>query len=92
MKKIVNTNIIFSEEKDRGDIDSLDFHSDGHPVDLEYHPEWIDVAKVILPKPLFPGKTILIETPFFVKLPRVVSRLGHTGKHFQITQYCPKLR
>ena len=33
---------------------------------------------------------IKIETPFFVKLPKIVSRLGHSGKHFEITQWYPK--
>ena len=78
------------EEKNRGYIDSLNFSVDGIVTNWEYHSEWIDVAKIFLPKPLLPEKTIIIETPFFVKLPKVVSRLGHTGKHFEITQWYPK--
>jgi hypothetical protein len=39
---------------------------------------------------LKPGQTINIETPFFVKVPKVFSRLGHTGKHYEITQWYPK--
>ena len=88
--RLGSTRFLYTKEKDRGYIDSLDFSVDGVNAIWEYHSEWIDVAKVILPKPLLPGKTILIETPFFVKLPRVVSRLGHTGKHFEITQWYPK--
>ena len=88
--RLGSTRFLYTKEKDRGYIDSLDFSVDGVNAIWEYHSEWIDVAKVILPKPLFPGKTISIETPFFVKLPRVVSRLGHTGKHFEITQWYPK--
>ncbi|MFQ6674640.1 MAG: M1 family metallopeptidase, partial [Fidelibacterota bacterium] len=56
----------------------------------EYHPDWIDVAKVYLPKRLAPGDSVTIQTPFFVKLPRVFSRLGHTGRHYEITQWYPK--
>ena len=81
--RLGSTRFLYTKEEDRGYIDSLDFSVDGVNAILEYHSEWIDVAKVILPKPLLPGKTILIETPFFVKLPRVVSRLGHNGKHFE---------
>ena len=88
--RLGSTRFLYTKEEDRGYIDSLDFSVDGVNAIWEYHSEWIDVAKVILPKPLLPGKTILIETPFFVKLPRVVSRLGHTGKHFEITQWYPK--
>jgi hypothetical protein len=88
--RLGSTRFLYAKEKNRGYIDSLDFSVDGVNAAWEYHSEWIDVAKVALPKPLLPGKTISIETPFFVKLPRVVSRLGHTGKHFEITQWYPK--
>ncbi len=91
-QKIKNnsTRFHYSDEKDRGYIDSLDFHSDGIQLKWEFHPEWIDVAKVHLEKPLPPEGTVVIETPFFVKLPLVFSRLGHTGKHYEITQWYPK--
>ena len=88
--RLGSTRFLYTKEKDRGYIDSLDFSVDGVSAAWDYHSEWIDVARVFLPKPLFPGKTITIETPFFVKLPKVVSRLGHTGKHFEITQWYPK--
>ena len=88
--RLGSTRFLYTKEKDRGYIDSLDFSVDGVRAKWEYHSEWIDVAKVFLPKPLYPGKNITIETPFFVKLPKVVSRLGHTGKHFEITQWYPK--
>jgi len=88
--RLGSTRFLYTKEKDRGYLDSLDFSVDGVSAEWGYHSEWIDVAKVFLPMPLLPGKTIKIETPFFVKLPRVVSRLGHTGKHFEITQWYPK--
>ena len=85
-----STRFKYNKEKDRGYIDSLDFSIDGFGMKLEFHPEWIDVAKVTLPKPLPPKGTVTIETPFFVKLPKIISRLGHTGKHYEITQWYPK--
>jgi len=88
--RLGSTRFLYTKEEDRGYIDSLDFSVDGVNTKWDYHSEWIDVAKVFLPKPVLPGKTITIETPFFVKLPKVVSRLGHTGKHFEITQWYPK--
>ena len=88
--RLGNTRFLYTKKEDRGYIDSLDFHVDGEKVDWEFHEEWIDVVKINLSKPLLPGKKINIETPFFVKLPKVVSRLGHTGKHFEITQWYPK--
>ena len=88
--RLGSTRFLYTKKEDRGYIDSLDFHVDGEKVDWEFHEEWIDVAKINLPKPLLPGNQISIETPFFVKLPKVVSRLGHSGKHFEITQWYPK--
>ena len=88
--RLGNTRFLYTKKEDRGYIDSLDFHVDGEKVDWEFHEEWIDVVKINLSKPLLPGKKINIETPFYVKLPKVVSRLGHTGKHFEITQWYPK--
>ena len=85
-----STRFYFAGDEDRGFIDSLDFQVDGKPVKWEYHPDWIDVAKVYLPEPLVPGDSVVIETPFFVKLPLVFSRLGHSGKHYEITQWYPK--
>ena len=79
-----------SDEEDRGFIDSLDFLVDGIKAKWETHTDWIDVAKIMLPNHLLPGKSVIIETPFFIKLPLVFSRLGHSGKHYEITQWYPK--
>ena len=79
-----------SDSLSRGFIDSLDFTVNGEKIDWEYHPEWIDVVKLNLNAPLNPGESIRIETPFFVKMPKVFSRLGHTGKHYEVTQWYPK--
>ena len=62
--------VLQSQTLDRGYIDSLDFKVDGKQVDWSFHPEWNDVIK-IEQQPLEPGKTIDIETPFFVKIPKV---------------------
>ena len=80
-----------SDSTARGYIDSLEFTVNGNKTNWSYHPEWIDVIKLELNTPLKSGQTITIETPFFVKLPgEVFSRLGHTGKHYEITQWYPK--
>ena len=89
-ERFYDSSFYYSEEKKRGYIDSLNFVVDGVQTTFDYHSEWIDVAKVKLPSPLIPGDNITIETPFFVKLPKVFSRLGHSGKHYEITQWYPK--
>ena len=44
-ERFLNKSFIFSEEKKRGYIDSLNFMIDGKEADWTYHSEWIDVAK-----------------------------------------------
>lgn len=88
--KHFSTRFYYSDEDERGFIDSLDFTADGQSLRWEYHKEWIDVAKVFLNQPLPPGSSVTVQTPFFVKLPNVFSRLGHSGKHYEITQWYPK--
>ncbi len=81
----------YCQDKDRGYIDSLDFKVDGQSVKLEYVPNSPDIGKIYLNKPLEPGGQIEISTPFHVKLPSgKISRLGHIGQQYQITQWYPK--
>src|SRR5690606_581980 len=39
---------------------------------------------------LLPGDSLLISTPFRVKIPKSFSRLGHVGQSYQISQWFPK--
>ncbi|HLG02463.1 MAG TPA: M1 family metallopeptidase [Bacteroidia bacterium] len=81
----------YSEEEDRGKIDSLDFKVDGTAAVLAYDSIHKDIAKLLLPVPLSPGGQISITTPFRVKIPSgKISRLGHVGQQYQITQWYPK--
>lgn len=84
------TDFYFSDEDRRGYINRLDFKVNGTIANLEDHPQYIDVAKLILPLPLPPGHTIKITTPFHEKLPFNFSRGGYVGKTYQITQWYPK--
>lgn len=76
--------------KERGYIDSLSFKADGTAIRYENHPQYNDVIKLILAKPLYPGQHITLTTPFFVKIPSYISRLGHDGQPYMITQWYPK--
>ncbi|MDD9887877.1 MAG: M1 family metallopeptidase [Candidatus Marinimicrobia bacterium] len=79
-----------ADSSQRGFLDSLDFSVNGQKANWTYHDEWIDVVKLELNQPLSPGNSIIIETPFYVKIPDQFSRLGHTGQHYEITQWYPK--
>ena len=76
--------------KDRGYIDSLEFMADGQKLKTEAHPEHIDIIKVVLSKPLAKGEKIKISTPFYVKLPSYVSRMGYDNQSYIICQWYPK--
>ncbi len=79
----------FSEEKEKGYINRLNFQLNGASLETEAHPLHIDIIKVLLPKPIAPGGSITISTPFYVKLPKYFSRSGHIGKFFMVTQWYP---
>ncbi len=82
---------LFNNPLLRGYIDSLDFKINTKSVQWELLPDKPDICKIILNHPLKSGDTILITTPFRVKIPKgVTSRLGHVGQSYQITQWFPK--
>jgi len=82
---------LFNDPELSGSIDSLDFVADGFPVQWNLLPESPDISILHLNKPLAPGDTIWITTPFRVKIPKgVTSRLGHIGESYQISQWYPK--
>lgn len=82
---------LFQLDSNRGYIDSLDFKVNGKQIIWEYDIGHIDICNLTLNEPLQPGDKIKISTPFRVKLPRGgISRLGHVGQSYQITQWYPK--
>lgn len=86
----LNKTFYFSEESERGWIDSLHFSIDGTEVSYTGWNGYEDIAYIRLPRPLPPGRQLVLETPFRVKLPGVFSRLGHEGQAYFITQWFPK--
>ena len=81
----------FDYKKNPGYIDSLNFSVNHDEIKWEYHPEHVDICKLILNTPLLPGTAITISTPFHVKIPYgKYSRLGHIKQTYQITQWFPK--
>jgi Peptidase family M1 domain len=84
------TDFYFSNKEQRGYINRLDFKVNGVTAQTEDHPQYIDIIKLLLPKPLPPGGQASIATPFHVQLPENFSRGGHTGQSYQVTQWFPK--
>ncbi|MFT5602605.1 MAG: hypothetical protein ACI9N1_002864, partial [Flavobacteriales bacterium] len=76
---------------DRGFIDQLNFTVNKSPLKTALVDGMQDVMKLTLPNPLLPGGSVIIKTPFRVKVPKgIYSRLGHIGESYQVTQWFPK--
>lgn len=80
---------LFNKDKQKGFIDSLSFNVNGDEALIEYQKE--DICKLFLPDPVLPGDTIIITTPFRVRIPYGnFSRMGYSQGIFQVTQWYPK--
>jgi hypothetical protein len=85
-----HTSFYYAPEEDRGYIDSLDFTINGKNVNYLSTDATPDIARIDLPSPLAPGASMIVATPFRVKIPKVFSRLGHSGQAYFISQWFPK--
>jgi hypothetical protein len=91
LKRTENDKIGLAKPEDLGSINELDFKIDGQSVKWEFTPEHQDIVLIHLPKGLTPGASLTLTTPFKVKIPSgSISRLGHIGQSYQITQWYPK--
>ena len=77
----------FASPKERGYIDIKSITADGKPLQYEIEDTKM---KVLLPQALAPSESLTFKIEFFVKIPKIFSRLGHVGKHYEITQWYPK--
>jgi len=79
----------FADDSIKGNVSGLDFKVNNQPVNWEFVA--VDIIKINLANPLLPSKSLVISTPFNVKIPSgEISRLGHIGQSYQITQWYPK--
>ena len=84
------TDFYFSNKDRRGYMNHLEFRADGQLAQMEDHPQYIDIVRVILPVPLAPGAQVTLTTPFHVRLPYEFSRSGYHNGAYQVTQWYPK--
>jgi len=85
------TDYYFDNNKYNGYIDSLCFVIGTDTLEWDFKGDSIDICKIKLKSPILPNDSIVISTPFFVKIPSGnYSRLGHIGQSYQITQWFPK--
>ena len=77
-------------DADWGNIDISSFAAGGQPVKLSYNRDATE-ARAVLPRPLAPGDSVDFDCSYAVKLPKLLSRLGHVGSHYEISQWYPKM-
>ncbi len=80
----------FQYSKTAGWIDSLRFKDGNSDLTYILSEDQPDIAVILLKEPLLPGKTVKINSPFRVKLPKLMSRSGYEGSFFSVTQWYPK--
>jgi len=82
---------LFNDSELRGYIDSLDFKAESQSIKWDFPDGSPDICRLLLNKHLSPGDSVTITTPFHVKIPGAgISRLGHNGQSYQMTQFYPK--
>ncbi|MCB0400522.1 MAG: M1 family metallopeptidase [Flavobacteriales bacterium] len=86
-----STTLYHAPESLLGYIDGLEFKTDDQPLEWDFDHVNQDICQVQLLEALKPGESVVITTPFHVKLPEgIFSRMGHLGESYQITQWYPK--
>ncbi|MDD3861266.1 MAG: M1 family metallopeptidase, partial [Bacteroidales bacterium] len=88
--KLRQTDFYYTLPEEKGYIDSLCFVVDGLSAMTEPTIYGIDVISLILPKPLYPKDTAVITTDFYVKIPKIFSRMGYEDNTYCFTQWYPK--
>jgi hypothetical protein len=85
------TDFYFSEQSKRGYINRLIFRTGAQVLETEDHPQYIDVIKVVLEKPLAPGVAVEITTPFHVKVPHNFDGIGHYKGEYNLRYWYPAI-
>lgn len=81
----------FSPTDNMGIINGLDYKVNNTTAPFNSNETPVDYIRLPLPAPLLTGDTAFITTPFVVNLPSAdISRLGHIGQAYYITQWFPK--
>jgi hypothetical protein len=85
-----DTRFYFSSKDDKGYLNRLEFRVNGSMAVIQDHPEYIDVVKLMLPKPLLPGDSISISSSFHLKLPYNFNGNGFSAHHLEMRNWYPE--
>ena len=85
-----DTRFYFSAKEQKGYINRLDFRVNGNLAGTEDHPEYLDVIKLLLPRPLIPGDSISVSVSFHLRLPYNFNGNGYSSHHFELRNWYPE--
>ncbi|MBD3232170.1 MAG: hypothetical protein GF315_00440, partial [candidate division Zixibacteria bacterium] len=77
----------YADKDDRGWIEILDVRSEiveGYEIDGT-------IMRMELNTPCLPDSDIVIGITFYLRIPKIFSRLGHANNHYEFTQWYPKV-
>ncbi|MCF7796231.1 MAG: M1 family metallopeptidase [Lentisphaeria bacterium] len=84
------TRFLKTDEEARGWLDLGEVTADSRTINWHTKSDSTDLAWFELNESLLPGDSVQLNIPFQVKIPKLTSRLGHLGQHYEITQWYPK--
>ncbi len=87
----------YAPEEELGGYEQIRFFALAYPIsdsrqELSFS-SWQgepDIVKVELAHPLLPGEQLHLEIEFEEKIPKTISRFGHKGQSYQMSQWYPK--
>ena len=95
--RLGHSNFYYAPEEELGGYEQIRFFASAYPVsdsrqELSFS-SWQgepDIVKVELAHTLLPGEEVHLEIEFEEKIPKTVSRFGHSGQSYQMSQWYPK--
>ncbi len=85
-----NLDWYFGKAEQLGGYSELNFFQDGQKLEIQYDPLHADLCKVKLGHMLLPNTVTVIKMSAKLKIPFAISRIGHVGQDYSMTQWFPK--
>jgi hypothetical protein len=85
-----DTRYYFSSRDQKGYLNRLDFRVNGILAQMQDHPEYMDVEKLLLPQPLLPGDSITVSASFHLRIPYNFNGNGYGPHHVEMRNWYPE--
>ncbi len=78
------------KKADKGGYSHISFMEENSSLNYNFEDESNEILSVELKTPIFPGEAKSILCHFVLQIPKNISRGGHLGQSYQMTQWYPK--